>query len=315
MEAALGTDFSAVRVHIGPQPQRIGAIAFTIGTDIYFAPGQFQPETVQGQQLLGHELAHVVQQRAGRVRAPVGMGVAVVQDRALEAEAGRIGHRAAAYPGVAQPSIETGALPSKPSALRLSASVQRQEDDDDDFEVPAEYRPPPLPTLGDWLTPALRRAAMYPTYRARVTNLPAPIPQYGVLVPGLVPQRGVLVHAPVPQRAQVVRTPRDRRAQQPPPQPQPTRAKKKKFVPLILTAPDVGSYVSTLVTPGHHTFHDIVIFTLNNNPGYNQIHVHRNAARVVIQISKKHTTTQGNGPAVLLGSQLGQEAIAKAANY
>jgi hypothetical protein len=68
MEAALGADFSAVRVHVGPQAERIGAIAFTIGSDIYFAPGRFQPATAHGQQLLGHELAHVVQQRAGRVK-------------------------------------------------------------------------------------------------------------------------------------------------------------------------------------------------------------------------------------------------------
>ena len=32
MEAALGADFSNVRVHIGPQAERIGAIAFTIGS-------------------------------------------------------------------------------------------------------------------------------------------------------------------------------------------------------------------------------------------------------------------------------------------
>ena len=100
MEAALGADFSAVRVHVGPQAERIGAIAFTLGSDIYFAPGRFQPDTAPGQQLLGHELAHVVQQRQGRVRNPTGAGVAVVQDRALEAEADRLGQRAATYPPI-----------------------------------------------------------------------------------------------------------------------------------------------------------------------------------------------------------------------
>jgi Domain of unknown function (DUF4157) len=87
MEAVLGADFSNVRVHVGPQAERIGAIAFMIGSDIYFAPGRYQPDTVQGRQLLGHELAHVVQQRAGRVRNPMGSGLAVVQNHALEAEA------------------------------------------------------------------------------------------------------------------------------------------------------------------------------------------------------------------------------------
>jgi ribosomal protein S18 acetylase RimI-like enzyme len=96
MEAAFGADFSTVRVHIGPQASRIGAIAFTTGDDLYFAPGQFQPESIKGQQLIGHELAHVVQQRQGRVRTP-GSGLAVVQDQALEAEADRLGMRAAAH--------------------------------------------------------------------------------------------------------------------------------------------------------------------------------------------------------------------------
>ena len=99
MEAALGADFSAVRVHVGPQAERIGAIAFTLGSDIYFAPGRFQPDTAPGQQLLGHELAHVVQQRQGRVRNPMGSGIAVVQDRALEAEADRLGQHAAVASG------------------------------------------------------------------------------------------------------------------------------------------------------------------------------------------------------------------------
>ncbi|WP_430424693.1 DUF4157 domain-containing protein [Phenylobacterium sp.] len=96
MEAAFGADFSAVRVHVGPQAPRIGAVAFTMGNDLYFAPGRFQPDSAQGQQLIGHELAHVVQQRQGRVRAP-GSGVAVVQDRVLEAEADRLGLRAALH--------------------------------------------------------------------------------------------------------------------------------------------------------------------------------------------------------------------------
>jgi ribosomal protein S18 acetylase RimI-like enzyme len=96
MEQAFRTDFSAVRVHVGPQAPRIGAIAFTTGNDVYFAPGQFQPDTIRGQQLIGHELAHVVQQRQGRVRTPPS-GLAIVQDRTLEGEADRLGMQAAAH--------------------------------------------------------------------------------------------------------------------------------------------------------------------------------------------------------------------------
>jgi ribosomal protein S18 acetylase RimI-like enzyme len=95
MEAALGANFSDVRIHVGPEAASIGAIAFTWGTDIHFSPGQYNPHTPHGQFLLGHELTHVVQQRAGRVANPYGTGVAVVQDQALEAEADRMGRMAA----------------------------------------------------------------------------------------------------------------------------------------------------------------------------------------------------------------------------
>ena len=95
METAFGADFSDVRVHVGREATSLGAIAYTWGSNIHFAPGQYNPHTIQGQKLLGHELWHVVQQRAGRVRNPFGGGVAVVQDHALEAEADRMGIKAA----------------------------------------------------------------------------------------------------------------------------------------------------------------------------------------------------------------------------
>jgi hypothetical protein len=97
MEAFFGTSFDDVRVHVGPQAASIGALAFTHGTNLYFAPGQYNPTTTQGQQLLGHELTHVVQQRVHRVRNPFGAGIAVVQDRRLEAEAERMAPLAAAH--------------------------------------------------------------------------------------------------------------------------------------------------------------------------------------------------------------------------
>jgi uncharacterized protein DUF4157 len=95
MEGALGSSFADVRVHVGPEASSIGAIAFTWGSEIYFAPGQYNPHTPHGQFLLGHELQHVVQQRAGRVVNPFGSGVAVVQDASLEAEADHLGRLAA----------------------------------------------------------------------------------------------------------------------------------------------------------------------------------------------------------------------------
>lgn len=96
MEGSFGTDFSSVRVHEGSQASSLGALAYAQGTDLHFAPGQYQPNTQSGQTLIGHELAHVVQQSEGRVAAPIqGKGAPVVADQALEAEADRAGHAAA----------------------------------------------------------------------------------------------------------------------------------------------------------------------------------------------------------------------------
>src|SRR4051794_13237696 len=48
MEAFFGANFSDVRVHVGPQPAALGALAFTQGSDIFFAHGQYAPATPHG---------------------------------------------------------------------------------------------------------------------------------------------------------------------------------------------------------------------------------------------------------------------------
>ena len=73
-----GVDFDAIRVHHGDIAgagadlacRALGARAFTVGTDIYFAAGEFRPGTRDGLWLLAHEVAHVVQQCAGPIPAP-----------------------------------------------------------------------------------------------------------------------------------------------------------------------------------------------------------------------------------------------------
>jgi outer membrane protein OmpA-like peptidoglycan-associated protein len=62
-------DFSRVRVHTDTQAmasaQAVQARAYTVGPNIVFGPGQYAPATQAGQQLLAHELTHVVQQNRG----------------------------------------------------------------------------------------------------------------------------------------------------------------------------------------------------------------------------------------------------------
>lgn len=68
LEYFFGHDFSSVRIHQGPEAAMLGAQAFSLGNDIYFAEGMYDPWGISGQMLLAHELAHVVQQREGRIK-------------------------------------------------------------------------------------------------------------------------------------------------------------------------------------------------------------------------------------------------------
>lgn len=69
MERAIGADLSAVQIHSGEAAgelaHNLGARAFTVRDDIFFAPGEFAPQTDRGRHLLAHELTHVRQQRQG----------------------------------------------------------------------------------------------------------------------------------------------------------------------------------------------------------------------------------------------------------
>lgn len=65
-EPHFGRDFSRVRIHTDTEAAEsarvINAQAYTIGNDIVFNRGQYQPSTNEGKRLIAHELTHVVQQ-------------------------------------------------------------------------------------------------------------------------------------------------------------------------------------------------------------------------------------------------------------
>ncbi|MBV8519177.1 MAG: DUF4157 domain-containing protein [Acidobacteria bacterium] len=111
MEAHFGASFQDVRVHVGGEAASIGALSFTHGSHIHFAPGAYSPSTPHGQRLLARELAHVVQQRAGRVQNPYGGGVAIVHDQHLEQEAERLASQFARNTRVAQRKVASGPSP------------------------------------------------------------------------------------------------------------------------------------------------------------------------------------------------------------
>lgn len=73
MGESMGADFSNVRIHTDSQADQlnrsIGARAFTTGKDLFFKKGEYQPENRKGQELIAHELTHVVQQGGAAIQA------------------------------------------------------------------------------------------------------------------------------------------------------------------------------------------------------------------------------------------------------
>jgi uncharacterized protein DUF4157 len=77
MESAFGYDFSSVRIHTDSKAaglsSGLSARAFTIGSDVAFASGEYRPGTLTGDALIAHELAHVAQQ-GGATTTPMRKG-------------------------------------------------------------------------------------------------------------------------------------------------------------------------------------------------------------------------------------------------
>lgn len=73
LSSSYGHDFSAVRVHSGPNADRaardLGALAYTVGNDVVFSHGAYDPLSGGGRALIAHELAHVAQ-HGGTAHAP-----------------------------------------------------------------------------------------------------------------------------------------------------------------------------------------------------------------------------------------------------
>ncbi len=88
MESRLGHDFGDVRLHTnGPASESasaVGAHAYTVGNEIVFGSGRYDPSSPAGQKTIAHELTHVVQQKSGPVAgkpAPGGIQVSDPNDR------------------------------------------------------------------------------------------------------------------------------------------------------------------------------------------------------------------------------------------
>jgi hypothetical protein len=71
MQNRFAADFNNVKIHTGGEAvqmsKELNAKAFTVGNDIYFNQGEYQPHSDSGKHLLAHELTHTIQQQKGVV--------------------------------------------------------------------------------------------------------------------------------------------------------------------------------------------------------------------------------------------------------
>ncbi len=143
VERDFGADFREVRVHTDRQAdhlsQALAARAFTVGQDIFFRQGEHNPASARGQELLAHELTHVVQQTG----AQAGRALTVSRpDDPAEQEAERVAARLRTKPQAGDDDrspyreIEAPApAVNRSMLLRSPPAVMREEEE--------EKEPPP----------------------------------------------------------------------------------------------------------------------------------------------------------------------------
>jgi outer membrane protein OmpA-like peptidoglycan-associated protein len=134
MEARFGAPFGDVRVHTdlhaAQSASELGALAYTVGRDVFFGTGRYQPAQREGRRLLAHELTHVLQQasRSGSIRP----GLSSRGDPA-EQQAEQVADR-----------LTVGASPVGALGPTSPASIQRAEPEpaDETPRAPVELPPP-----------------------------------------------------------------------------------------------------------------------------------------------------------------------------
>jgi len=153
LEERMGGDFSDVRVHTGGRADEsarsINAQAYTVGTEVVFRSGAYQPDTPGGRHVLAHELAHVMQQKAGPVAgtpAPGGISISHPSDafeQAAERSASQamVGGPTAAVPAAGGEAVTaqraTGDEPDREddeATTSTQALVAQREEPDKDLD-------------------------------------------------------------------------------------------------------------------------------------------------------------------------------------
>ncbi len=119
-EGRFAHEFNRVRIHddarAAESARAVNARAYTVGSDIVFGAGLYEPRSEAGTRLLAHELAHVVQQRGQPFVPAAGLRVGAADD-VFEKDADRVAESVMSWRGI-----------DSPDRVLPTASLQRDED-------------------------------------------------------------------------------------------------------------------------------------------------------------------------------------------
>jgi len=143
MESAFGESFSGVQVHTDANAagisDNLNARAFTVGDQIAFGAGEYQPGTLISDALIAHELAHVVQQRGGGASVEFKQNgaaeIGALEDDADQAAVGAILSTWGGA-GMGLANVARNAMPNLKSGLRLQrCGKSKREDEETEVRV------------------------------------------------------------------------------------------------------------------------------------------------------------------------------------
>src|SRR5215469_15540357 len=134
LEGRMGADFSGVRVHTDGRADEsarsINAQAYTVGNDVVFRSGAYEPDSPGGRHVLAHELAHVMQQKSGPVSgtpAPGGISVSHPSDSFEQAAERTAANVMGGGPAQAVPAGGAEGM----TAQRAEAGMEDEKKDDE----------------------------------------------------------------------------------------------------------------------------------------------------------------------------------------
>jgi hypothetical protein len=142
MESRLGADFGDVRIHTDSKASEsarsVQAYAYTVGNDVVFQSGKYEPESESGQRMLAHELTHVMQQRSGPVAGtPAAGGIKISHpsdsfEQAAESNANQVmasAHGESVGAGSTSPSVQREAEEEEVQGTFVQRAEEEKEEE------------------------------------------------------------------------------------------------------------------------------------------------------------------------------------------